>query len=194
MSASLVVFTDLASKGLGKKESQLLQCLIEAAGSPVDRDVIRRRLWRDTKVSANAIDRRVFEVRSAIKEVKSQIEVSAIYGVGFRLERPLANNAKEKGGKVMANPADLLALVVDDVALNCDVVVELLRSLGVTADSAHDGKRAAEMAAKKSYDLIFMDCQMCAGAKCQSPEIIEIALRVEYSENNAKSPEWTEGR
>jgi hypothetical protein len=34
----------------------------------------------------------------------------------------------------------------------------------------------------------------CAGAKRQSPEIIEIALRVDYSENNAKSPEWTEGR
>jgi two-component system, NarL family, sensor histidine kinase BarA len=49
---------------------------------------------------------------------------------------------------------------VDDNAVNREVLREALLSLGVEADFAVNGAEAVDAAAKKSYDLIFMDGSM----------------------------------
>jgi len=51
-------------------------------------------------------------------------------------------------------------LVVDDNDINLSLVVSILESLGVSADSAHDGFEAIEQCKKHVYSLIFMDIQM----------------------------------
>ncbi len=51
-------------------------------------------------------------------------------------------------------------LVVEDNPINQEVMLELLRELGYTADVAEDGQRALEALEDKEYPLILMDCQM----------------------------------
>jgi two-component system sensor histidine kinase BarA len=51
-------------------------------------------------------------------------------------------------------------LVVDDNDINLSLVVSILESLGISADSARDGFEAIEQCKKHTYALIFMDIQM----------------------------------
>jgi PAS domain S-box-containing protein len=51
-------------------------------------------------------------------------------------------------------------LVVEDNLINQEVALELLRSIGLQADLAVDGKKAVKMVAENPYDLILMDVQM----------------------------------
>jgi len=51
-------------------------------------------------------------------------------------------------------------LVVEDNAVNQKVAVMMLSKLGVHADVAANGREGLEMLQKRSYDVVFMDCQM----------------------------------
>ena len=50
--------------------------------------------------------------------------------------------------------------VVDDVPMNCTVLLAMLKKFGVTAEVAHNGREAIETLAKISFDLVLMDVQM----------------------------------
>ncbi|WP_162560183.1 PAS domain S-box protein [Methylotetracoccus oryzae] len=54
----------------------------------------------------------------------------------------------------------LALLVVEDNAINREVVTALLDELGIHPDIAHHGAEAVEMASGRAYDLILMDVQM----------------------------------
>jgi PAS domain S-box-containing protein len=51
-------------------------------------------------------------------------------------------------------------LVAEDNAINLEVVVALLSSVGLVVDTAQNGRVAVSMARDNDYDLIFMDMQM----------------------------------
>ncbi len=51
-------------------------------------------------------------------------------------------------------------LVVEDNAINREVMVEMLAKLGYAADLATDGASALAMLETRSYPLVLMDCQM----------------------------------
>src|SRR3546814_4087565 len=51
-------------------------------------------------------------------------------------------------------------LLVEDNALNQQVAMQMLASLGCTADSAADGQAAVEAVQRRDYDLVLMDVQM----------------------------------
>lgn len=53
-----------------------------------------------------------------------------------------------------------MALVVDDNPINRQVAKILLEDLGLIIDVAENGKDALECFQKRSYQIIFMDCQM----------------------------------
>ncbi|MCF7765791.1 MAG: response regulator [Verrucomicrobia bacterium] len=57
-------------------------------------------------------------------------------------------------------PRECRILVVDDNAVNLEVVIEALRRFGWTGDSAMNGAQALEAVSKQQYDVILMDCQM----------------------------------
>jgi len=54
----------------------------------------------------------------------------------------------------------LNVLVADDVEFNQRLAALMLRKLGCVTDFASTGHAAAELTAKRRYDLVFMDCQM----------------------------------
>ena len=51
-------------------------------------------------------------------------------------------------------------LVAEDNSINQMFIRELLKHFGCTCDIANNGDRALVAIQQKSYDLIFMDCQM----------------------------------
>ena len=55
---------------------------------------------------------------------------------------------------------DARILVVDDVAVNLKVIVNLLKSTKIRVDTATSGRRCLEMVTRAKYDLIFMDHMM----------------------------------
>jgi two-component system sensor histidine kinase/response regulator len=59
-----------------------------------------------------------------------------------------------------ARHAGARVLVVEDNAINREVVVELLAAVGIACDVAGDGLEALEKARARRYALILMDLQM----------------------------------
>ncbi|MBE6880703.1 MAG: response regulator [Ruminococcaceae bacterium] len=55
---------------------------------------------------------------------------------------------------------DAKILVVDDVAVNLNVFVNLIKNFNMQVDTALSGQEALEITAKKKYDIIFMDHMM----------------------------------
>ena len=77
-----------------------------------------------------------------------------------RLSSP-QHDTRQLERELMAHAGQRI-LLADDVAINREVVVELLRATKLIIDTAENGRQALEMAqhAEQSYDLILMDMQM----------------------------------
>ncbi|TCD47880.1 ATP-binding protein [Chlorobium sp. N1] len=72
-------------------------------------------------------------------------------------EEPAVSCAGEVSCR-QATPINVL--VVDDSSVNRNVAVSMLEKLGYSPDVAVGGSEALEAMLRKSYDLVFMDCQM----------------------------------
>jgi len=81
----------------------------------------------------------------------------------FEVVMPLAGRA-DAGAGVGATPADVASslrlLVVDDNAINRELICTLLQPFDLRIDTAADGVEAVEAASRADYDLILMDVQM----------------------------------
>ncbi|MBI4396006.1 MAG: response regulator [Elusimicrobia bacterium] len=89
--------------------------------------------------------------------VKQPVSAEGLHPSGKSAERsesPLLAGSEER--------KDLAILVVEDNPINQKVVVAQLKKLGCPSDAVPNGRDALEALQKKSYDLIFMDCQMPA--------------------------------
>jgi len=71
-----------------------------------------------------------------------------------------ALNQADQNPAVLPQFGSSSVLIADDNAVNREVIIEVLRQLGVTASVAKDGKEAVQAWQKSDFDLIFMDCSM----------------------------------
>jgi len=53
-------------------------------------------------------------------------------------------------------------LIVEDIEINCEILVALLKNTGITIDCAENGREAVDMVAEEynKYDIVLMDIQM----------------------------------
>jgi len=92
---------------------------------------------------------------------------------------------------------DLRVLVVEDNLISQKVAVTILKNLGIETDIATDGQEGVDKAAKKKYDIIFMDLVMPgldgyhASREIleQSPGTIIIALTADSTAESAEKAE-----
>ncbi len=69
------------------REVEMLAYLIRSYGMVIEKSTLKRRVWGNICVSDNALDRKLFEVRKAIKSVTENVEIRAVYGQGVVLRR-----------------------------------------------------------------------------------------------------------
>jgi DNA-binding response OmpR family regulator len=71
---------------LSQTESRLWECLTEARGMIVPRAEVKRKVWGSIKVSDNALDKKLFDLRAHVKEVSQRVRLKSIYGSGICVE------------------------------------------------------------------------------------------------------------
>ena len=95
-----------------------------------------------------------------------QVQSKLNHGTTFRLLLPchlpeLASGARHEEGPRFVTPSLRgRVLVVEDDAVNRQVIDLFLKKIGVTATFAPDGEEAIASATTQEFDLVLMDCQL----------------------------------
>jgi two-component system, OmpR family, response regulator len=71
---------------LSQTESRLWECLLEARGMVIPRSEVKRKVWGSIKVSDNALDKKLFDLRAHVKETSHRVHLKSVYGSGICLE------------------------------------------------------------------------------------------------------------
>jgi CheY-like chemotaxis protein len=71
-----------------------------------------------------------------------------------------ANLIPQLNNPLVVNHRKTKALLAEDNIVNQKVALKMLEKLGIDVDIANNGQEAVKMFEDKTYDLIFMDCQM----------------------------------
>ena len=115
--------------------------------------------------------------RQLLRLMGSDLDVDSVYGEGstfaFAVEQPVVKwdsigkftghyevDAAQRTYRARLHAPEADILVIDDTPLNLSVVKGLLKKTEVRIDTAESGPEAIEMAARKHYDVIFVDHMM----------------------------------
>ncbi len=85
----------LGTRFLSPTEVKLLICLLSSKGTIVPKQRLKRQGWRDIAVSENALDRKIFELRRALRDVTESVTLKAVYGAGLTLLTKTADGREE---------------------------------------------------------------------------------------------------
>jgi PAS domain S-box-containing protein len=104
--------------------------------------------------------------KQIIEAMGGRIGADSVVGEGstfwFEVELPLAGELAQTAEPDAAPAMDrpIRCLVVEDNAVNRELITTLLSPFPIEIDTACDGAEAVEMVAAQSYDVILMDMQM----------------------------------
>ena len=113
-----------------------------------------------------ALTKRLAQLMGGDVGVRSQPGQGSVFWFTARLEKaagiPVVNglNAVPEEALLLDRHAGKRVLVVDDEAINREVIQGLLHDVGLIVDGVEDGDRAVRLIARQAYDLILMDMQM----------------------------------
>lgn len=123
----------------------------------------RARNTTDSKIPGTGVGLTITKKLLDLMEGIIQVESTLGEGSVFTVELPLAPASEGDGAREAAEYPGRRVLVVEDNALNLEILEELLQSTGVEIETAADGREAVEKVQSVPegyYDLIFMDIQM----------------------------------
>lgn len=120
--------------------------------------------------------------QGSVFTVKIPFTVCDYSPIGEINERYSAGSTQKYRASFTAKDAQILA--VDDVQMNLDVFVGLLKHTGVNIDCALNGEQALDMMSKKKYDIIFLDHMM---PEMDGIEVLK-CLRADYNSPNNVTP------
>jgi CheY-like chemotaxis protein/two-component sensor histidine kinase len=113
-----------------------------------------------------AISQKIVEAMGGLIEVNSRNGVGSTFHFELVLEvdpNPPTGDAADSSMSAfdaLPHPLAGTVLVVEDNAVNRIIAEEMLQSLGVDIIEAEDGLEALDVLARRSVDLVLMDCQM----------------------------------
>lgn len=76
----------LGNRHLSQTEVNLLVTLMKAQGNVVPRETLKRIGWPGIAVTDNAVDRKLSELRQALRDTSEKLVLRSVYGKGFLLE------------------------------------------------------------------------------------------------------------
>jgi DNA-binding response OmpR family regulator len=71
---------------LSRNDIGLLAYLVDARGSVIPRQELKRHCWGGVSVSDKALDRKIHLLRSALSDISDLVRIRSVYGAGFRME------------------------------------------------------------------------------------------------------------
>ena len=161
----LLVRFDVIDTGMGIPAEQVSQ-LFEAFEQA---DVTTTRRYGGTGLGLT-ITRRLAQLMGGEVGADSKLGSGSRFWFTARLQRghgvmpALVNfdfqNASDAESRLRASHHGSRILLVEDNAINREVAIELLHSVGLLVDVAENGLRALAMVKDSHYDLILMDMQM----------------------------------
>ncbi|HEX6736229.1 MAG TPA: ATP-binding protein [Azonexus sp.] len=150
----------------------LLRCAVEDSGIGIDPEILPR-LFQAFEQADNsttrrfggsglglAISRQLARLMGGDAEVDSQPGRGSTFRVTVQLGYGTPPAVAEENAEPQQIDGSARVLLVEDDPLNCEVALDLLDSLGLSADVAGNGQVAVDMARETAYDLILMDMQM----------------------------------
>jgi signal transduction histidine kinase/CheY-like chemotaxis protein len=121
--------------------------------------------------------------KNIVAKLGGDIELESVPGEGSTFSFTIRTASKPEAAHVDTVAADAAPpdfsnkrlLVVDDIEINLEIAVEILRDTGVEMDTAENGQIALDMylnAPVGYYDMILMDMQMPVMDGCEATEHI----------------------
>ncbi len=108
-----------------------------------------------------AISQRLIKLMGGTIHVESQLDQGALFQVDLPF---LAINPQKPAPQPTNNTSPIATnfkiLLVEDDIINQEVVLNMLKRIGLTPDLANNGAEALSALKNQRYDLVFMDCQM----------------------------------
>ena len=109
-----------------------------------------------------AISRQLSELMEASLSVSSEVGKGSTFTL--KLGAPIKQEVAHGGGQPEAIEQSYLAttkvLVVDDNDVNRCIIEQFLNTLGISPHLVENGQQAIDACKHRSFDVIFMDCQM----------------------------------
>jgi DNA-binding response OmpR family regulator len=81
---------------LAPYEAQIFETLAMAQGLLMTKDELRCKVWGHIKVSDGALDKKIFTIRKALRDLGSQIKIQSRYGKGLSLVVPRAGSRADR--------------------------------------------------------------------------------------------------
>lgn len=88
--------SEAGSRSLSPTEALVFETLLAANGMVVSKAELKRRVWGGVKVSDNALDKKLHDVRAAIRDLTDAVRLTSTYGVGVALTH--ADDEQKKAG------------------------------------------------------------------------------------------------
>ncbi|MDR0402111.1 MAG: response regulator, partial [Treponema sp.] len=150
------VVVEVEDTGIGIKEEALPRLFTAFE----QLDLVRNKNAQGTGLGL-VITRRLCKMMGGSVSVKSEYNKGSIFTVRLRLRRGTEADLPEEKKAVEAFSApDARVLVVDDIDINLEVAVFMLRAFGIMAETASSGHEAIEKIKTNAYNIVFMDHMM----------------------------------
>lgn len=66
-------------------ETRIVTTLVDSLGTVVQRASMKQTCWGNTKITDNALNRKIYEVRRTLLKLSNEVNIRTIYGLGFEL-------------------------------------------------------------------------------------------------------------